>query len=127
MKFNEGKPKMHLVYTSFMESVARVRQFGIEKHGSSTGWKTTDVIDHIDAALRHITAYKSWLIGEAMGEENDPESGLDHLAHAACNLMFEIERKLEESKNEVAPRWGALLEKEIIPLGATPIEKGEEK
>lgn len=105
MKFQEGKPKMSLMYASFIEEVVRVREYGIKKHGSAEGWKTTTVIQHLDSALRHLIAYKAWFLSESVGEEYDPESGLDHLAHCACNLMFEIERKhrKEESPGFTPP------------------------
>ncbi len=99
MKKNEGKPQLSLMYTSFMEEVVRVREYGIKKHGSPEGWVTTSTLEHIDSALRHIMAFKSWLLHESIGEELDVESGLDHLAMAACNLMFEIERKYMDIKN----------------------------
>jgi len=92
MKKNEGKPQLSLMYTSFMIEVCRVREYGIEKHGSPDGWKSTTPIEHIDATLRHIMAFKSWLLKESTGEEYDLESGFRHLAHAGCNIMFEIER-----------------------------------
>ena len=34
--------------------------------------------------MRHFEAYRS-------GEKNDPESGMPHLWHVACNIMFLIE------------------------------------
>ena len=36
---------------------------------------------YFSAAQRHLLAWND-------GEDNDPESGLPHLAHASCNLMF---------------------------------------
>ena len=92
MKKPEGKPQLSLMYTSFMEEVVQVREYGIKKHGSPDGWLTTTTIEHIDATLRHIMAFKSFLLNESIGEEFDLESGFHHLAHAGCNLMFEIER-----------------------------------
>ena len=35
----------------------------------------------IGATIRHLTAWRS-------GERLDPESGLPHLAHAACSVLF---------------------------------------
>jgi hypothetical protein len=35
----------------------------------------------LDAALRHLTAWNG-------GQDRDDESGLPHLAHAACCIMF---------------------------------------
>ena len=40
----------------------------------------------IAAALRHVNAYNG-------GEDCDPESGVSHIAHAACNLLMLIESK----------------------------------
>lgn len=41
---------------------------------------------HFEAAQRHLTAW--WL-----GEDNDPESGRSHLAHAACRILILLSRK----------------------------------
>jgi len=86
MKKNEGKPKLSLIYKSFMDEIAKVREYGVEKYGNKEDWRTTDSELHYDACLRHIFAYID-------GEEIDKESGLSHLAHAACNLMFLIEER----------------------------------
>jgi hypothetical protein len=82
----ENKPELSLVYPSMLEAIARVRRYGIDKHGSSEDWRSTDSIKHFDAMLRHIFAYLD-------GEEVDQASGLSHLAHVAANVMFEIERR----------------------------------
>ena len=85
MKEDKDKPRLTLVYRSFVEQVARVRAFGLTKYPDSENWRTTPSEQHLDAALRHLFAHLS-------GEPLDPESCLPHLAHAAANLMFEIER-----------------------------------
>jgi len=89
----EGKYEPSLVYTSCIKEVAKVRRFGIDKHGASEDWLTTEPIQHYDAVLRHVYAIID-------GEEKDPESGLLHLAHAITGLMFEIER-LDRLNREV--------------------------
>lgn len=81
----ENKYRPSLVYTSCLVAMAKVREYGIKKHGSSEDWRTTEPIQHFDAAIRHIRAH---LDGEAF----DEGSGEPHLAHAMTNLMFEIER-----------------------------------
>lgn len=91
MKNNEGKYKPTLIYKSFIEALANVRQFGVDKHGNKEDWRTTNSILHYDACLRHIYAALD-------NEELDKESGLLHLAHAACNLMFLIEEKCTKMK-----------------------------
>jgi hypothetical protein len=105
MKKNEGKPEPTLVYPSLVYAIARVRRFGINKHGSEDGWKTTKHIQHLDALLRHVLAateaYKHRLEEGADLDALDHESGLDHLAHAACNIMFLIEANyMEDTEDE---------------------------
>jgi hypothetical protein len=84
-KKNEDKPEPTLVYRSFINGLSKVRRFGIEKHGNSEDWRTTEPVQHYDAAMRHLLAYVE-------GEQCDQESHLNHLYHAATNIMFEIER-----------------------------------
>ncbi len=86
MKFDENKPRPSLTYLSFLSALSEVRQYGIDKYGDSEDWRNTDNYNerYIDACLRHIYKYIE-------GEDNDPESGLPHLSHAATNLMFLIE------------------------------------
>jgi hypothetical protein len=84
MKYNEGKPNYGYLYTSMMNQVAKVREYGVKKHGSIDGWQSTKQIQHLESAERHIRAVMD-------GEWTD-ESGFSHLAHAICNLMFEVER-----------------------------------
>jgi hypothetical protein len=92
MKKPEGKHEPHLIYQSMTIAVARQRKYGIEKHGSIDGWKTTSTIEHLDAARRHIDeAIEAVMTGD-MHRLIDPDSGQWHYAAAICNLMFEIER-----------------------------------
>lgn len=45
-------------------------------------WKEgLSVTECTESLLRHVFAFKE-------GENTDPESGLSHLGHAACNIMF---------------------------------------
>ena len=50
----------------------------------------------LSAAMRHITAFNA-------GEDKDPESGLSHLAHAACCIMFLLE--FEKTHKELDDRY----------------------
>lgn len=92
-KPNEDKYEPLLIYTSFIEALSKVREYGKEKHGSYEDWTTTESIRHFNAAIRHIRAHVD-------GEVNDQGSGLLHLAHAASNIMFEIERIKREQVRE---------------------------
>lgn len=66
--------------------VAAVLTFGAAKYGPNNWQGLTDFDDRYYAAiLRHVFALGT-------GEEIDPESGLPHLAHAACGLLFLLSR-----------------------------------
>lgn len=80
-KFDQGKPPMALVRPEFVEGIASVLGFGAEKYDA---WNWASGIEYsrlISALERHIGAFKK-------GEDLDPESGLSHLYHAGCCLMF---------------------------------------
>ena len=72
---------MHLLPPEAMIEIAEVLQFGANKYGDHNWRAGLDWSRVVGAVLRHIFA---WL----GGENNDPESGHSHLAHAACGLMF---------------------------------------
>jgi len=108
-KLKNKKPKPSLVYYSFIQEIAKVRQFGVEKHGSSEDWRDYSDKDIYDAVLRHIF--------EAQKDKKvcDNESGLLSLAHAACGIMFLIEKM--NGRNGVEKEDEKLLAKTMF---ATP-------
>ena len=55
--------------------------FGAEKYEDRNWEKGVDYNKYYGALLRHIFAWWN-------GEELDPETGLSHLYHAGCCLMF---------------------------------------
>lgn len=83
MKFDNNKPRMDLIEPEFLEGIAKVLTLGASKYAPDS-WKTQVAEPerrYYAAALRHLVAWKK-------GKKTDPESGLSHLHHAACNLMF---------------------------------------
>lgn len=83
IKADTGKPDVTLIPYEAVEEIAKVLEFGAKKYArdnwkAGTGFKYTRIIASL---LRHIYAY-------LRGEDNDPESGLSHMAHAGCNVMF---------------------------------------
>lgn len=83
IRFNQDKTRYDLIPPEFIREVAEVFTFGANKY-TPDNWKgfTPEQQEEIKGSLlRHIYAYLE-------GEENDPESGLSHLAHAGCNLAF---------------------------------------
>jgi hypothetical protein len=80
-KDDDSKPMMALLDPYAMEQLSLVLTFGAKKYAS---WNWAGGITYsrlLSAALRHIFAFLK-------REEVDPESGLPHLAHALCCLMF---------------------------------------
>ncbi|HLZ24542.1 MAG TPA: dATP/dGTP diphosphohydrolase domain-containing protein [Ktedonobacterales bacterium] len=84
MKHDAGKVPLHLLDPLFLEATAKVLAFGEQKY-AAWNWAlgTFKWSRLFSACLRHLWAF--W-----RGEELDEESGMPHLWHAACCLMFMI-------------------------------------
>lgn len=83
-KFDKDKPRISLIPQTALEQEARVLMFGAIKYGLHNWRSGTEWTRFIDASLRHIYAF-------ANGENIDPETGINHLAHARCSLAFLLE------------------------------------
>ena len=96
LKFDDGKLPLHLLSTEAMNQTAAVLAFGAQKYAEHN-WRKGFVWSRpLSAAMRHITAFNA-------GEDKDPESGLSHLAHAACCIMFLLE--FEKTHKELDDRY----------------------
>ena len=81
LRYNTGKAQMHQVPRCLITGTADVLTYGEKKYAKYNWRKGGDYSTSYDCLMRHIT---SWF----EGEENDPESGLSHLKHAAANIAF---------------------------------------
>lgn len=92
IKFDNDKIRTELLYCSCvrsLENVAKVLTFGAKKYADDNWRKLDDGIRRQRGALhRHLNEYYK-------GQLKDSESGLDHLAHALCCLIFLYEKELE--------------------------------
>ena len=84
VKHDQDKLPLHLLSTEALNQTAAVLKFGAEKYAEHNWRKGFAWSRPLAAAMRHITAFNN-------GEDRDPESGLSHLAHAACCIMFLLE------------------------------------
>jgi len=84
VKYDSDKPDMSLLSSHAMFGLSKVLSFGAAKYASHNWRKGIARSRLLAAALRHIFAYLA-------GQNNDPESGLSHLSHAMCCLMFASE------------------------------------
>lgn len=90
-KHDTGKPRPTLVPVSLINAVTAVREYGTQKYGDPENWRNVEVQRYRDALYRHWLAYLG-------GERIDPESGLPHMHHVACNTAFIIELDGEEEQ-----------------------------
>ena len=84
VKHDQGKPRTDLLPARALMEVAKVLEFGGRKYGDHNWRGGLKYSRLVGAALRHIF---SWL----GGEDNDPETGLCHISHAACCCLMLLE------------------------------------
>jgi hypothetical protein len=92
-KFDGGKPQYGLLPPLALKATAEILTFGAEKY-EPDNWKHVPDSKrrYFDAMQRHLWAWKE-------GEQNDLETGKNHLAHAMCCLMFLYEHDVKYSKD----------------------------
>ena len=81
IKHDEEKPPMYLLPSESLEEIAKVLAFGAKKYSAHNWRKGMGWSRLLSAALRHLFAF-------VRGEDKDPETGLSHLAHAGCCVLF---------------------------------------
>lgn len=80
-KKDAGKVPLQLLPLDALTEIAKVLQFGAQKY-AERGWEKGINFDRVfGATLRHLFAWHQ-------GEDKDPETGLNHLAHAGCEVLF---------------------------------------
>jgi len=94
-KFDGGKLEYGLLPPYALEETVKVLTFGAQKYERNNWIHVEDgPRRYFDALQRHLWAWKK-------GEQIDPESGLHHLAHAMCCLMFLYERDVIYNDKDV--------------------------
>lgn len=101
MKYDTGKTPYALVPTEALAEIAEVFGFGAAKYGmnnwrkdlSETEWSRT-----YSSIQRHLNAF--W-----QGEDQDPESGFSHLAHAATQIMILMTAVKTLGDTDMDDRW----------------------
>lgn len=98
-KLDSGKPRSGLMVTGFslaLSRVAEVTTMGALKY-TPNGWVSVPNGDsrYIDALYRHLLADANHPI--------DQESGIEHLAHAAWNILAVLELRLRKELQSPKP------------------------
>ena len=96
VKLDAGKVEMSLLMEGCAKAIYKVAEiltFGAKKY-TRNGWQTVDDAErrYTDALYRHLNAIHR-------GEKIDPESGLSHRAHVACNALFLLELDKEDNND----------------------------
>lgn len=80
-KHDEGKRRMDLLPSEWIEGLADVLTFGCKKYADRNWEKGMAWGRPFGALMRH--AWTWW-----GGKEDDPETELDHMLHVAVNALF---------------------------------------
>lgn len=95
MKYDADKPRMDLLLGDMPRAlieVGKVLTFGADKYSPGNWIHVENAEQRYRAAgMRHDLAL-------SMGEQLDSETGLHHLAHEACCVLFRLELALRESE-----------------------------
>lgn len=89
IKYDMDKPDYSLIPPNALDDTVKILTLGAQKYARDN-WRyvTNAKTRYFAAAMRHMWA-------RMRGELKDPESGLDHCAHAICCLMFILELEHE--------------------------------
>jgi hypothetical protein len=92
-KADAGKPRFDLLPFDAINEVAKVYTFGAKKYDDNN-WRKGMRWGRIFAAtMRHLVAFM-------LGEDNDPETGLPHTAHAAFGCLTLTSYQLTKSGDD---------------------------
>jgi hypothetical protein len=98
VKFDQGKARYDLIPPEVEEAIAQVLSFGAAKYGDRN-WEAGMDWGRVYAAMRrHMGAWWRRL------EDNDPESGMPHLWHAAACIAFLVAFEARGEGNDDRPK-----------------------
>lgn len=105
VKHDQEKIDISLLSPIAIYKVAAVMTKGKKKYSAHNWRGGFDWSRPLAACLRHVFTYLA-------GETHDPETGISHLAHAVCELMFVLE--FEETRPDLDDRYKTVIPSPII-------------
>lgn len=99
-KVDAGKVRMHLITGGMARAiteVAKIGTFGAAKY-TDGGWVFVP-----DGFRRYEDAQQRHAAKRHMGETNDSDSGLLHLAHEAWNALAKLDLYIREQEDQAPP------------------------
>lgn len=112
LRYNEGKRNWGLLSWPAIQEIVKVLEFGAKKYDKWNWSKGLSWSQTFESLQRHLLAWYQ-------GEDKDPETGLSHMAHVACNAMFLMHFILFKTGTDDRP--GALRQGDSIEQQATTI------
>lgn len=98
LKYDTDKPRVDLLDPLALEGIANVLGFGAKKYAAHN-WRGGILYSRLlGAILRHTFAIQR-------GEDTDPESGLPHVDHLGCSVMFLS--NMMKTRPDLDDRWKA--------------------
>lgn len=92
-KHDSGKPPISLIPGPALNECAKAFGFGRGKYGQFNFKGGFDYTRLLDAAFRHLIAFKE-------GEDLDPESGHNHLGHALASISMLMDQVHNKTGND---------------------------
>ncbi len=89
---NTGKPEVSQLDPRFIMDLADLITKSAQKYGKYNYALGQEYHTPYDSCMRHLMKFMS-------GEDNDAESGLSHLLHAAANIMILYTSHLKQNKD----------------------------
>ena len=92
IKEDEDKPRIDLIPPQAIIDIAEVLTYGAGKYDSHN-WRDNGGLDYsrlYAAAQRHLLSFWD-------GQSLDKETGMSHLAHAACCIVFLMSYETEDN------------------------------
>jgi hypothetical protein len=93
MKLDTGKLGLNLLPTKPLEEIAKVLDFGAKKYAPNKWREGMSWTRLIAATLRHLFAW-------SRGINKDTETGLSHLAHAGCCILFLLQYEVDHKAGD---------------------------
>ncbi len=100
VKKDLGKLRWSLLPWDALEEVVKVLEFGAQKYDDRNWEKGMNWSRLFDASMRHKVAH--W----QHGEKDASDSKIPHLAHEACNILFELAYELRGAGKDDRPIAG---------------------
>ena len=90
MKFDEKKPRWDLLPLDAVEKIVEIMTYGADKY-KPNNWQKVEAWRYRAALFRHLEKMYE-------GEDYDQESGMLHIAHVGCNILFLLCKKIHEGE-----------------------------